>query len=137
MADFELKDFSIEVKKVMNNQIDAVLREVSGELVTATQRNSRVRTSKTKNSFRYDVSKTSGGYTAQIGSDEKNAIWEEFGTGEEAIGGNGRKGGWSYMDTQGKWHFTRGKTATRAFWHAYTSMKNAIISRIQNRLGEL
>ena len=137
MADIKFKDFSIEVKQVMNSKITAVLEEVSGELETAVKRNSRVKTSKTKNSFRHEVSKISDGHMAQVGSDEKNAIWEEFGTGEHALGGNGRKGGWHYQDAKGEWHFTRGKTPTRAFWHAFTSMKKAIVSRIQNKLGEL
>lgn len=134
MADVEFHDFSIEVKQTMDSKITAVLEEVSGELVTATKRNSREKTSKTKNSFRYEVSKTGDSTTSQIGSDYINAIWEEFGTGEHAIKGNGRKGGWAYKDAKGKWHFTRGKTATRAFWNAYTGLKKAIINRIQNVL---
>jgi hypothetical protein len=134
MADFEFHDYSIQVKQAMNSKINAVLAEVSGELVSATQRNSRVRTGKTKGSFRYEISKSGGTTTAQIGSDYINAIWEEFGTGEFATNGNGRKGGWYYVDAQGKGHFTRGKAPTRAFWNAYNSLKNAIINRIQSAL---
>ena len=134
MADFELKDFSIEVKQAMDAKITAVLEEVSGELVDATKRNSRVKSGKTKGSFRHKVSKTAGGYESQIGSGYQNAIWEEFGTGEYAVNGNGRKGGWFYVDAEGKGHFTRGKTPSRAFWNAFNSLKNPIINRIQNAL---
>ena len=135
MADFEFKDFSIEVKQVMNSKIVAVLEEVSGELVSATQRNSRVKTGKTKGSFQYKVSKSGGTTTSQIGSDYENAIWEEFGTGEYAINGDGRKGGWAYEDPKtGETICTRGKTATRAFWNAFNSLKNPIINRIRDAL---
>lgn len=138
MADVEFKDFSVEVKNAMNSKITAVLEEVSGELVSATQRNSRVRSGKTKGSFRHEVSKTSGGYESQIGSDYQNAIWEEFGTGEYAINGNGRKGGWWYKDAKtGKWYFTHGKTPSRAFWNAFMAKKDKIINRIQKALGGL
>ena len=134
MADVEFKDYTIEVQNVMNSKILAVLEEVSGELETQVKRNTRVKTSKTKNSFDHKVMKTSTGAEAHIGSDEKNAIWEEFGTGEYAIAGNGRKGGWVYVDEKGKGHFTRGKRPSRAFWNAFTALKDAIINRIQNSL---
>lgn len=130
----EFHDFSIEVKEVMDSRIRAVLEECSGELETQVKRNSRVATSKTKNSFHHKVVKTSAGTESHIGSDEKNAIWEEFGTGEYALAGNGRKGGWVYVDAKGKGHFTRGKRPRRAFWNAFTALKSVIINHIQNSL---
>jgi len=53
-------------------------------------------------------------------------------TGEHALHGDGRKGGWAYKDAKGDWHFTHGKKPSRAFFKAYTSMKNKIIKRIQD-----
>ena len=99
------------------------------------KRNTRVDTSKTKNSFRHTVDDDA--HIAYIGSDEENAIWEELGTGEHALQGNGRKGGWFYVDAKGDGHFTRGKKPSRAFWHAYTNMKKKIENRIKEKLGEL
>ena len=134
MADIEFHDFSIEVKKVMDNKIRAVLEECSGELEKQVKQNSRVATGQTKNSFEHKVVKISTGTEAHIGSGYKNAIWEEFGTGEHALAGNGRKGGWVYVDAKGEGHFTRGKRPSRAFWNAYTSLKSAIINHIQDSL---
>ena len=134
MADVEFHDFSIEVSKVMDSKIFAVLEEVSGELESQVKRNSRVASGQTKNSFRHKVVKNSTSTEAHIGSDYKNAIWEEFGTGEHALAGNGRKGGWVYVDAKGEGHFTRGKRPSRAFWNAYTALKSAIINHIQNSL---
>lgn len=130
----EFHDFSIEVKEVMDSRIHAVLEECSGELESQAKRNSRVASGQTKNSFSHKVVKTSTGTEAHIGSDYKNAIWEEFGTGEHALAGNGRKGGWVYVDAKGEGHFTRGKRPSRAFWNAFTALKSAIINRIQNSL---
>lgn len=131
----EFQDFSIKVKGAIDDKINAVLEECAGEVESQTKRNSRVDTGKTKNSFQHKVDAAS--HTAYIGSNEENAIWEEFGTGEHALQGNGRKGGWRYKDAKGKWHYTKGKKPSRAFWNAYTSLKNAIIKRIQDSLKGL
>ena len=131
----KFEDYKIEVQNAINDKILAVLEECAGEVESQTKRNSRVKTGKTKNSFQHKVIDSE--YTAYIGSNEENAIWEEFGTGEHALKGNGRKGGWFYVDEKGNGHFTRGKTPSRAFWNAYTSLKSKIINRIQNSLKGL
>ena len=135
MGKVKFEDYKIQVLEAMDNKINAVLEECAGEIESATKRNSRVDTSKTKNSFQHKVIESE--HIAYIGSNEENAIWEEFGTGEYALKGNGRKGGWFYKDAEGKGHFTHGKKPSRAFWHAYTSLKNAIINRIQSALKGL
>lgn len=129
------EDYTIEVKEAMDNGINAVLEECAGELESQVKRNSRVATGKTKNSFQHKVDDAS--HIAVIGSDYENAIWEEFGTGEYALQGNGRKGGWFYKDAKGDGHFTYGKSPSRAFFNAYTSKKNAIINRIQQAMKGL
>ena len=131
----EFHDYTIKVKDIMDDRINAVLEEVAGELESQVKRNSRVATGKTKNSFRHRVDEEA--HIAYIGSSDENAIYEELGTGEYAYNRDGRKGGWAYKDAKGDWHFTYGKTPTRAFWNAYTSMKNAIIKHIQEFLGGL
>jgi hypothetical protein len=135
----KFEDYTIEVKGAIDDKIDAVLAEVSGELISQVVRNydtfPRVDTGKTKNSFEHKV--VDSEHTAYIGSNYENAIWEEFGTGEYALEGNGRKGGWKYVDAEGKGHFTYGKKAGRHFWKAYTSLKSKIINHIQEALKGL
>ena len=130
MADVIFENYTIEVQGVIDDKINAVLEECAGEIESAVKRNTRVDTGKTKNSFRHKVDTAT--HTAYIGSGDENAIWEEFGTGEYAIAGNGRKGGWVYKDAHGKFHHTHGKTPSRAFWTAYTSLKDKIINHIKN-----
>jgi hypothetical protein len=129
-AEFKFEDYTIKVINAMDEKINAVLEECAGEVESQTKRNSRVDTGRTKNSFRHKVIEDE--HTAYIGSDYENAIWEEFGTGEYALKGDGRKGGWSYKDEEGEWHHTYGKTPSRAFWNAYTALKDKIINLIQN-----
>lgn len=129
------KDFTVQVKDAIDDRINIVLEEVAGELEAQVKRNSRVKTGKTKNSFRHVVD--SAQHLATIGSSDENAIWEEFGTGEYALNGNGRKGGWYYVDEKGEGHFTHGKKPSRAFYKAYTGLKDKIIKHIQDSLKGL
>lgn len=135
MADVIFEDYTIEVQGAIDDRINAELEECTGELESQVKRNTRVDTGKTKGSWQHKVDDSS--HTAYIGSNDENAIWEEFGTGEHALEGNGRKGGWSYKDAKGKWHHTRGKKPSRAFFKAYTALKSAIIKRLQNSLKGL
>ena len=137
MADINVsfENCSIECKNAINDRINIALEECAGELEAQVKRNSRVDTGKTKNSFRHHLDKLQ--HIAYIGSPDQNAVWEEFGTGEYALKGNGRKGGWSYQDAEGNWHRTKGKTPSRAFWNAYTKLKNKIIKHIQNSMKGL
>lgn len=126
----EFHDFSIKVKAAMDDKLVAALEECAGEIESQTKRNSRVDTGQTKNSFQHKT--VDSELTAYIGSNAENAIWEEFGTGEHALHGDGRKGGWFYVDAKGKGHFTYGKTPSRAFWNAFNTKKSSVIKRIQS-----
>lgn len=125
----------IEVINQLNHTAEAVLEECASEMESEVKRNTAVVTGQTKNSWQHMV--LSDGLTAVIGSDYMNAVWEEFGTGEFALHGDGRKGGWSYQDHLGIWHYTNGKRPKRAFYNAYTTLKDKIIQHIQSKFGEL
>lgn len=139
MADVIFEDNTIEVINALDDKINIALEECAGEIESRVKRNydtfPRVDTGKTKNSFRHTVDDDK--HIATIGSSDENAIWEEFGTGEYALKGNGRKGGWVYVDEKGDGHFTHGKKPSRALWKAFTSLKNAIITKLQNSLKGL
>lgn len=129
--DIRIETYQDEVKGKFRDIAIAWLHEASGELASAVRNNQRVRTGKTRQSWRYvvDEQKLEG----IVGSDMENAIWEEFGTGEYALNGNGRKGGWRYVDEKGQGHFTKGKRPIRPLYKAYMSLKNIIIASAQER----
>lgn len=128
----QFTDNSAAVKAALDDAVKAYLYEAGGEIEAQVKRNSRVGTGQLKNSWSYRVDESKGETT--IGSPLENAIWEEFGTGEYALHGDGRKGGWYYQDDKGKWHHTYGKTPHRAFQRAFNSLKNALISRAEQVL---
>ena len=74
---------------------------------------------------------------AKVGSALENAIWEEFGTGEYALNGDGRKTPWVYTDRQGETHFTHGKKPNRALWNAFQTLKPKLIKRAEALMKEL
>ena len=123
---------SAKVKGALNDAVVAYLYEAGGELEAQVKRNSRRGTGQLANSWTYKVDDSKGVCT--VGSPLENAIWEEFGTGEFALHGDGRKGGWFYKDDEGKWHHTYGKRPHRAFQNAFNSLKNALIRRAEEVL---
>ena len=137
MGKVVFEDFTIQVQNAIDNRINAALEECAGELESQVKRNQdRYNdTGQTKNSWQHIVDEEN--HIATIGNPLENSIWEELGTGEFALNGNGRKGGWSYKDKKGKWHKTFGKSPRRHFWKAYISLKSKIISHIQNSLKGL
>lgn len=130
----QFTDNSAQVKAALDDAVIAYLYEAGGELEAQVKRNSRVGTGQLKNSWTYRVDESKGETT--VGSPLENAIWEEFGTGEYAVNGDGRKGGWWYQDEKdGTWHHTYGKTPHRAFKRAFDSLKTALIKRAQQVIG--
>lgn len=62
----------------------------------------------------------------QVGTPLIYAPYVEFGTGEYAENGSGRKGGWAYKSPDGKWYFTRGMTPRRFMRNGFRQTKAAV-----------
>ena len=131
----EFENYAPDITKRLNTKVYIALEECAGELESAVKRNTRVDTGQLKNNWVHWVNPKD--YTAYVGNSLENAIWEEFGTGEHALKGNGRQGGWRYKDAKGDWHFTRGKKPQRALHKAFNSTRKAIVNHIQEVLKGL
>lgn len=115
----EFEDNTMKAIEALADGLSAAMYEAGAELQTQVRRNSRVDTGVTKGSYDYKVIESTGKAEMQVGSDMENAIWEEYGTGEYALHGDGRKGGWVYRNAKGEFYHTYGKhprqPLTRAF----------------------
>lgn len=131
----QFEDFSIQVRDALDDKALQFLEEAASEIESAARRNSRVDSGQLKGSWAHLTDDSA--YESTIGSPLQNAIWEEFGTGEYAAAGDGRKGGWSYQDDAGDWHHTKGKTPNRTLQRAFDSTKAAIIRRAKEIFKEL
>lgn len=130
----QFEDFSIKVKDALEDAALQFLEEAASEVETQARRNSRVDTGQLKGSWTH--MRNSAAHEVRIGSHLQNAIWEEFGTGEYAVNGDGRKGGWSYQDDKGDWYHTTGKKPNRTLQRAFDSTKGRIINRAKQIFKE-
>ncbi|HJA20289.1 MAG TPA: HK97 gp10 family phage protein [Candidatus Mediterraneibacter ornithocaccae] len=145
----EFIDNSELVKRMLEEATISGVLEAAAECEAQTIRNTRVDTGQTKESWKIEVE--DGGHTAVIGNPLENSLWEEFGTGEYALKGNGRKGGWyipeerlsssargkmkKVVGKNGKvYYFTKGKRPTRAFQNAFATKKKTMIKLIINSI---
>lgn len=165
MADVQFRDFSIQVKEAMNEKCIAYLHEAAGELEAQAKRNMPPGQwfAQQKGQWTYKVDESK--LEATVGNPMEQALWTEFGTGEHAINGDGRKGYWVYVkgsggsvtSTGGKQyslqeakrivammradgldaHYTKGQTAKRPLFNAFTSLKAALIRRAETVLKGL
>lgn len=136
MADITFRDNSVLVKTALRKALGTWLEEAAYVIESQAKQNTAVDTGQTKNAWSHTVNVSKG--EALVGNPLENAVWEEYGTGEYALNGNGRKGGWFYVDKEGNGHFTRGKRPRRMLHNAFHTKKTAVIRRAEEILrGEL
>lgn len=85
-----------------------------------------VQTARLKNSIDYIVDQDE--MVGYVGTNVEYAVYVEFGTGEFAENGRGRKGGWVYKDPSGEWFFTWGQEPQPYLRPAFRQNKNRIES---------
>ena len=134
----EFNDYTVKVLAKLDQKAEAFLEEAKASISSQASRNSPVDTGALKSSFQTDSFVDTDEKTAYIGSSLEYAIWQEFGTGEYALNGNGRKGGWVYKDFKlGKFVFTRGNKPRRMLYHAFEQKKTAVENRAKQIFGEI
>lgn len=129
MSNIRFEDNSVQFLERFDDTCIGFLHEVKDSLVSQTQRNTPVKTGDLKRSFGEDSFVDESKLAAYIGSSKEYSVWVEKGTGEYAIEGNGRKGGWIYKDDDGKLHKTYGMKPKLMLYQAYIS-KRAKISKV-------
>ena len=122
-----LHDNSPAVKAALKEKVKNFLTEAGGDIVSKTVDNSRNRadTRQTTNSYQYRIEENSAEQKVYIGSDLMNAVYEEFGTGEFALKGNGKKGGWWIPVGNGEGQISL-KTVKKYKWVQYRYQNGAI-----------
>ena len=135
MASVQFVDNTIEVIGAIKDAALMFLEESAGELESQAMRNTRVDTGQTKGAWSHKIEESA--LQAIVGNPLENAIWEEFGTGEYAVNGNGRKTPWRYQDVRGNWHTTTGKRPSRAFEKAKAEAEPKIVQAAKETFGSL
>ena len=100
----EFKDFSIEVMAELDETSIAWLHDAANEVASQAQRTTstegwtNAERTRLRDNYRANVDESKG--TAAVGTPLEEGYWEEWGTGEYAAHGDGRKGWWVYIRGQ-------------------------------------
>ena len=129
------KDNSMEGKERLKNAAAKWLLQacilVEGQAVLLAP----VATSRLKQSIDYIVDDDE--LVGYVGTNVDYAIYVEFGTGEFAENGNGRKGGWMHKDLSGEWFFTWGIEPQPYLRPAFRQTKGQIEALAKSIFGEV
>ncbi|WP_166083104.1 HK97-gp10 family putative phage morphogenesis protein [Erysipelothrix anatis] len=135
MAANKLKfvDNSDKVKKSLREVELMALEKMGLQVVGSAKKLARKRDNHMANNINHDVNESN--LTVRVGSPDDYAIYNEFGTGEFAENGSGRKGGWSYKTPDGKWHHTKGMKPKPFLRPAFRLNKKNIQAILKDDLG--
>lgn len=101
----KFEDYSANVNSRMESLARNVLEEAAGELESQIKDNTKVgkvNGGKTRREWQHIIRNTGNVISAEIGNPNETAIWLEYGTGEYALEGNGRSGGWYVLIGEGE-----------------------------------
>ena len=151
----KFEDYSIEVIAELDETAIEWLYEWANEIASHAKDNTQMDGDEgvqLRKSYRADVDEGQG--KAAVGTALESGYWEEFGTGEHAVHGDGRKGWWVYKDgyegrggdvlTEGEAkaiaagdptiHATNGRPPAYTLEKAFTANKNKAIADLENKL---
>ena len=145
----EFHDYSIEAKDALDETALLFLEKACMSVTAQVQQITPVGDGQLKGSWRYEIDRSQK--VGTVGSPLENAIWTELGTGEYALEGKGRKGGWYipigngkgqiseatvkkyhmmvvYGKNGKKFAFTKGKKPVRMLLKSFQAKKSSIIN---------
>lgn len=132
-------DNRVKVMGEIDDRIEAFIEEAKDSLASQAARNTKRVTGQLADSFTIDsyTEIENNTATAYIGSSVEHSIYYELGTGEYALEGNGRQGGWVYRDkATGKFYWTKGQTPKRPLYRAYIQKRDKLQSRAERILSD-
>lgn len=130
----EFENNIMRINAAIDSFAEQLLEEAGEVLEAQAKRNTKKKTSHTAQAWTHVVDMSEKSVT--IGNPLENAVWEEYGTGEYAQKGDGRKGGWVYCDDDENFHFTLGKNPKRMLHNAFHTKKTPLIRRAQQLMKE-
>ena len=127
-------DNSFIVKTALELCCNKWLKDAAEIITERVKENQPADTGETRNAWKAEVDYENK--QAVVGNSMKNAVWEEFGTGEFEAFGNGRKNGWVFRKDD-RFYFTNGKKPKRPFQRAYEQSREEIKNQAADNLSEV
>lgn len=135
--DFEIETNVDGVTKVIMQAAERALEAASIHMVGEVKDRAPVESGELRRSISRTIDNSGGKLVAKVGSNLQYAVYQEFGTGEFAENGAGRKGGWVYEGPDGKVYFTRGSKPKKFLRDAFRANKKNIKSIINAEMRNL
>lgn len=138
--DVDTRDLEKALKAIDFKAGDLLDIEGAGAAVLINGMRMRVprKTTATQNSIRsHIVESTDTTVVDEVGPETDYAPYLEYGTGEYAENGKGRKGGWSYKNNDGNWVFTRGMKAQPFVRPTAIKDANAVVRAVSNAFASI
>ena len=121
----------------MQKAVNKAMYEVGTIIKSSAIQNAPQDMGQLRNSIRFRMTGKGDATNVTIGSTLEYAVYQEFGTGEFAENGAGRKGGWVYTDGAGKTRFTLGNKPTKFMRKSFRENKQRVQAKITDVLKEL
>lgn len=128
---WKFEDNSKKVKQALMQVTEQALEEAALLVEGQAKALAPVDSGELRDKIDHNIKDVGGMKVAQVGSPLQYAMYVEYGTGEHATNGAGRKGGWSYKAPDGKFYFTRGMKAQPFLLPAFRRNKK----NIENIIG--
>lgn len=108
MGSFRFEDYTKRTKRELRKVSFKALTRVGNLISSQCQALAAVDTGELRDSIQSIVKEYGGDVRVFVGTNVEYSVFVEFGTGEFAENGLGRKGGWLYRSPDGKVVFTYG-----------------------------
>lgn len=131
--DSNIPKFNDEMQKAVNK----ALFEVGTMIKSSAKQNAPHDMGQLRNSIKFRTTGQGDVTNVTIGSTLEYAVYQEFGTGEFAENGVGRKGGWVYTNGKGVTKFTLGNKPTKFMRKAFRENKQRIQAKLEETLRGL
>ncbi|MFV8290796.1 HK97-gp10 family putative phage morphogenesis protein [Aerococcus viridans] len=109
-SDWKFEDNSAKIKAMLESASEEAM-EAAGLMIESQAKSLAPvgDSGELRDKINHTVSRENGVVVGKVGSPTDYSIYVEYGTGEMAENGSGRKGGWVYKAPDGKWYYTRGQ----------------------------
>lgn len=125
-SDIEFTDNTKKVKGALYDVSDEAIEAALLILEAQIKANAPVDTGGLRDSISHQAHRKDNAVWGEVGSPLMYAIYVEYGTGEFAENGAGRKGGWAYKDPSGEWFFTWGQSPQKFMRRAFRTKRNQV-----------
>lgn len=126
------KEVLEEVRQKINSWLESIGEDAATTAANVLTLTNTIDTGTLKNSI--DKKVVESEKTVYIGTNVEYAIWHEIGTGKYVAGG--RQGGWSYIGSDGKWHYTEGVPAKHFLQFGVTAHQDEYKDMLERMLRE-